>query len=145
MSVCVQYMGLEGLCFQVVHLCACVVLPRSTFWGGCPAVMRSLVRVLCARVAAVHQMSYTRRLWNDMLLCRRAKVDSIELLLVASFLTLLPITFYVASYINSPDISSNILQRESSKPQAPPYLTNLQHKLLQYCQQNATSLLPPTE
>lgn len=69
-------------------------------------------------------MSYTRQLWNDVLTCRRAKPDSIELLLVASFLALLPITFYIASYINSPDVSSNILQRELSHS-PPPYLTVL--------------------
>jgi len=58
-------------------------------------------------------MTYTRQLWNDVLSCRRAKVESIELLLVSVFLAVLPVTFYVTSYINSPDVSSNILRRES--------------------------------
>ena len=57
-------------------------------------------------------MRYTRQLWNDVLTCRRSKVDPVALVLVSVFLAVLPVTFYVASYINSPDVSSNILQRE---------------------------------
>ena len=57
-------------------------------------------------------MRYTRQLWNDVLTCHRAKVDPVALVLVSVFLAVLPVTFYVASYINSPDVSSNILQRE---------------------------------
>lgn len=60
----------------------------------------------------VRLMAYTRELWNDVLSCRREKVESIELMLVSVFLAVLPVTFYVTSYINSPDVSSNILRQK---------------------------------
>jgi len=57
-------------------------------------------------------MTYTRELWNDVLSCRRESVEILPLMLVSGFLALLPATFYIASYINSSDVSSNLLHRE---------------------------------
>ena len=66
------------------------------------------------QLACVLQMNYTRQLWNDILMCHRESVDIIPLLLVSSFLALLPATFYIASHINGSDVRNNLLQRELS-------------------------------
>ena len=57
-------------------------------------------------------MNYTRHLWNDVLACRREPRASVPLLLISCFLALLPVTFYIASHINSSDVRNNLLQRE---------------------------------
>jgi len=58
-------------------------------------------------------MNYSRRLWNEVLRCRREPLDIVALMLVSCFLALLPATFYIASHINSADVTNNLLQRES--------------------------------
>jgi len=57
-------------------------------------------------------MNYSRRLWNDVMQCRRQPLDIVALMLVSCFLALLPATFYIASYINSSDVTNNLLQRQ---------------------------------
>jgi len=69
-------------------------------------------------------MMYSRYLWNDVLQCHAAGLDVVALMLVSSFLALLPITFYIASHINSSDVTNNLLRREFS-------LTSIHHRLFQ--------------
>jgi hypothetical protein len=62
---------------------------------------------MCQDVSDV--MNYTRWLWNGAFHCHLVQADILSLILISCFLTLLPVTFYIASYLNGSDVASKLL------------------------------------